>query len=192
MTLLIIGIGNPLRGDDGAGPIAAQRIYAYAQAHALLARLLILHQLGPEIAEELAYPGVGAVIFVDAAISEPLPQNTHEIQESAPRAMRCGVNGLQLTRLACGAPERPGPQASHTGLTHHVAPMAVVTCAALLYAATPPCWTLNIPATEFGFGADLSVATAAALADVVHCAALIVDAVVSESVPCAQSATQLC
>lgn len=56
--LLIIGYGSPLRGDDAAGPRAAER----------LARrgfdALAVHQLLPELAERIA--AAGTVIFLDA------------------------------------------------------------------------------------------------------------------------------
>ncbi len=62
--LLIIGYGNPLRGDDAAGPMAAERL-ARRGFHALA-----VHQLLPELAERMA--AAGTVIFLDAdAALEP-------------------------------------------------------------------------------------------------------------------------
>ena len=56
--LLIIGIGNTLRGDDGAGPAAAEAL----RKHGLDA--LAVHQLTPELAERIAAARV--VFFLDA------------------------------------------------------------------------------------------------------------------------------
>ncbi|MCC6587545.1 MAG: hydrogenase maturation protease [Bryobacterales bacterium] len=57
-SLLIIGYGNPLRGDDGVGP------YVAAQLDGVVA-----HQLVPEMAEQIAK--TESVIFVDANCALP-------------------------------------------------------------------------------------------------------------------------
>ena len=62
---LVIGFGNPLRGDDAAGLSVAM---AAGLAHADLA-VLTPHQLVPELAAEVAAADV--VIFVDASINVP-------------------------------------------------------------------------------------------------------------------------
>ena len=56
--LLVIGYGNSLRGDDGAGPEAARRLEARG------IEALAVHQLTPELAERIA--AVRTVIFLDA------------------------------------------------------------------------------------------------------------------------------
>jgi hydrogenase maturation protease len=50
---LVIGIGNPLRGDDGVGALLAEQLGGRS-----------VQQLTPELAEELA--GLEAVLFIDA------------------------------------------------------------------------------------------------------------------------------
>ena len=60
MKPLVIGYGNPLRGDDGAGPFVASQIGAGAIA---------CHQLTPELAETISQ--AGQVIFADADASVP-------------------------------------------------------------------------------------------------------------------------
>lgn len=55
---LIIGYGNSLRGDDGVGVCAAERLRE-AGFHAIG-----VHQLVPELAERIA--GAARVIFIDA------------------------------------------------------------------------------------------------------------------------------
>lgn len=57
---LVIGIGNPLRGDDGVGWWLARR----AETLKLTPRVLRVQQLTPELAEELA--GARRVLFIDA------------------------------------------------------------------------------------------------------------------------------
>ena len=61
---LIIGYGNPLRGDDGLGWHAARLLADIAAAHD--AEVVTCHQLMPELAQQISQTAL--VIFVDAAI----------------------------------------------------------------------------------------------------------------------------
>lgn len=65
-ALLVIGYGNTLRGDDAAGPRAAEAIAALALPGV---RVLSCHQLTPELAEPLAE--AQRAVFVDAAVDRP-------------------------------------------------------------------------------------------------------------------------
>jgi hydrogenase maturation protease len=60
--LLLIGYGNELRGDDGAGPKIAQ---AVAKWKLPAVRAHVCHQLTPELAPLVA--AADRVVFVDAA-----------------------------------------------------------------------------------------------------------------------------
>lgn len=61
MSVLLIGIGNTLRRDDGAGAAVVER---FAGRHDC--RVLVVHQLLPEHVEELAR--CERVVFADAAV----------------------------------------------------------------------------------------------------------------------------
>jgi hydrogenase maturation protease len=61
--ILILGYGNPLRGDDGFGCEAARRLAA--AIHDPSVDIRELHQLTPELAEPVSQ--VAHVIFLDAA-----------------------------------------------------------------------------------------------------------------------------
>jgi hydrogenase maturation protease len=61
---LVVGYGNPLRGDDAVGQVVAQALAATTGIEAISC-----HQLLPELAERLA--GVELVVFVDAAVDLP-------------------------------------------------------------------------------------------------------------------------
>ncbi|HRH81100.1 MAG TPA: hydrogenase maturation protease [Thiobacillaceae bacterium] len=65
---LIIGIGNPSRGDDALGPLAIERLEALALPGV---ELLTDFQLQVEYALDLA--GRQRVIFIDATVSGPEP-----------------------------------------------------------------------------------------------------------------------
>ena len=61
----MIGYGNTLRGDDGAGPWVAHAIDGLGHGDV---RVIARHQLTPELAADCAI--ARAVIFVDAAVAE--------------------------------------------------------------------------------------------------------------------------
>lgn len=59
---LILGIGNPLRGDDGLGWVVAGQL---AQADDLDCEVQMMHQLTPELAEYMA--AATLVVIIDAS-----------------------------------------------------------------------------------------------------------------------------
>jgi len=90
---LVIGYGNPLRGDDGAGPEAARRL----SEHGIEA--LSVHQLTPELAERIS--AARAVFFLDA--SESLPPGgvaVKPLEASAAGPMEHYASPAALLRLA--------------------------------------------------------------------------------------------
>jgi hydrogenase maturation protease len=66
--VLVIGIGNPSRGDDAIGPLAIERLEALGLHHT---ELLTDFQLQVEHALDLV--GRREVVFIDAAASGPEP-----------------------------------------------------------------------------------------------------------------------
>jgi hydrogenase maturation protease len=60
--VVVVGYGNTLRRDDGAGPAVAERFAGRSGV-----RVIITHQLVPELADELAE--CKRVVFVDAAVN---------------------------------------------------------------------------------------------------------------------------
>lgn len=76
---LVIGYGNTLRGDDGAGIRAAERVATRLPG----VDCLCVHELQPELAETISL--YDTVIFLDATIrSECLQQSTLEPGSAAP------------------------------------------------------------------------------------------------------------
>lgn len=65
--LLVIGYGNPLRGDDGVGQIAARRLLERPLAAQV--EVLLCHQLTPELAWPISR--ADSVIFIDAGTEQP-------------------------------------------------------------------------------------------------------------------------
>lgn len=62
-SVLVVGYGNTLRGDDAAGPRAASAVASWKLPGVIVK---VVHQLTPELAEFLAV--VSLAIFVDARI----------------------------------------------------------------------------------------------------------------------------
>jgi hydrogenase maturation protease len=98
--VVVIGYGNELRRDDGAGPAVARALESDADSRVLVRAV---HQLTPELAADLA--AAKFAIFVDAALSQesvccrPVPDM------SAPSAHGHGSDPgwlLGLTAVAFG------------------------------------------------------------------------------------------
>ena len=67
MKVLLLGIGNPLRRDDGVGVFVVRQFISR-----LGCEVMETHQLLPEHAEALARGG--RVVFVDAAVNREVPR----------------------------------------------------------------------------------------------------------------------
>jgi hydrogenase maturation protease len=65
MKVLVLGYGNPYRGDDGLGPLLAERVAQWLVSLGEAAKLWVGQQLLPEPAEELVNHDVA--IFCDAS-----------------------------------------------------------------------------------------------------------------------------
>jgi hydrogenase maturation protease len=63
MRILVIGYGNTLRCDDGAGPKVAEAVQALNLGEV---RTIVCHQLSPELAEPVSRADLA--VFVDAAV----------------------------------------------------------------------------------------------------------------------------
>jgi hydrogenase maturation protease len=101
-TVLVIGYGNDLRGDDAAGPRAACEVAAWHLPHV---RVVTQHQLTPELADPLA--AVGRAVFLDAHV--PADGCTPCVRPIAPALARDGgghtadpAELLALARTAYG------------------------------------------------------------------------------------------
>jgi len=134
---LVIGIGNPLRGDDG---VAVHLIQALEPGPRL--RVLLRQQLVPELAAELV--GVGRLLLVDAW--------------RAPAGARASLRPI----IPAGLADAGGAGATWA-LSHQLTPAVLLALADRLYAARPPASLLVVPARACPHGTALSAAAAASL-----------------------------
>jgi hydrogenase maturation protease len=136
---LIIGYGNPLRGDDALGLRVADALAAIPEiAIDPFIRIETVHQLTPELAETIA--DAELVIFIDA---------TAPFAGHAPGSLRCEEIG-------------PAPQSIET-LGHHLTPSQVLAYASALFGAKPSAFVASVTAASFDYGATLSPAVNAAI-----------------------------
>lgn len=136
-NLLVIGYGNTLRRDDGAGIALAEAIAEQWRAQGQPVCLRTAQQLTPELAIELAGDGVAAVIIVDAAITP-------------------SGDGIEFRRLH--------PETSSPSLGHHLNPAALLAYARLFRPTLPPVWIVTIGGHDFGVGEGFSPDVARRLA----------------------------
>lgn len=145
--ILLIAYGNPLRQDDGAGLRLAERMAGRWQAAGTPLRSLAVHQLTPELAVEIAQPGVTAVVFVDARAVD------RDAAVDDPAAL-----AVVVTPLAA-------PDAASPSLGHHLGPAVLLAYATLLLDGRPAprAWLVTTPGVDFGHGEGLSQAASAAI-----------------------------
>jgi hydrogenase maturation protease len=132
--VLVVGYGNTLRGDDAAGVKAAELI---AQCHPEF-EYIYLHQLVPELAEQIGEYDI--IFFIDAQkdISQPNAQ-------------------LVVPSVGTDQPR-----------THFVSPESLLSLSQQLYQRTPSkAYIIGIPASQFEFSEELSAQTAQGVIDCV-------------------------
>ncbi len=137
--LLGVGIGNPLRGDDGAGWRVAEAVRARWGDRV---RVLHGHQVVPEWALDLAEADV--VYFVDASDGmEP----------------RQGLNGVAAARAPSIEALAPAARFDAASGSHGLDPAALLRLSLDLYGRAPRAYLVSIPGKWFGYGEGLSAAT---------------------------------
>ena len=137
--ILVIGYGNPLRGDDGLGWYVAQELERDAwNPHV---EVLVRYQLNLELAEVISQKDV--VVFVDAAAGDK--------------------PGKLICTPVCPQDAAPEP------FSHHVDPSLILACAGRLYGHCPKAFTLSITGQSFGFDTGLSAPVLYTLPELWNC-----------------------
>lgn len=124
---LIIGIGNPLRSDDGFGWAVAEHL---SREGSTGWDIYTVHQLTPELAQWMATANL--VVMIDAH--------------------REGEPGAIQTRSVSPSPTaRPGPVG-----THYTTPEELAALTAGLYGHCPPVVVITMTGADFSVGEQLS------------------------------------
>ena len=129
--VLVIAYGNPLRCDDGVAWQAAEEI---RRRFASLVEVICVHQLTPELAEEINR--VGTVIFLDA---------THTVDPG---------------NVVC---QPVAPELTTARFSHHLAPAQLLALCHRLYEAKPCGLLISIGGQRFDHGEGLSLVAINAL-----------------------------
>ena len=127
---LVIGYGNPVRGDDALGLEIASRLAASIRDEAI--EVVALPQLAPELSELINE--VGLVIFIDSS------------HIGRPGSWACEVVEPDATSL-------------HT-LGHHLTPESLLAYTQALFNTSPRALLVSVAGESFDFGQELSPAVA--------------------------------
>lgn len=124
--VLVLGYGNPLRGDDAFGWHVAELLEEEYRNDDRV-QVIPCHQLTPDLAETMSH--FKTVIFVDVSC------------ESMEAVVRC-------SHLV---PEAPG-----TAFTHHISPSTLLITCEILYGRLPRAYVVSIAGQSFGLGEGMS------------------------------------
>lgn len=134
--LVVLGWGNPSRGDDALGPRLCERLEDWLPASPVAGRVEVFQDFQLQVEHALDLVDRRLALFIDAAVDVPAPFRF------APLTAATGV-----------------PAASHA-----LAPEGVLAVYSRVQgSAPPPAWLLAVAGTDFTLGADLSPAAAAHL-----------------------------
>lgn len=135
---LVIGYGNPLRGDDAFGWHVAQRLLQLAPHESI--RVLTEHQLTPELAEPVR--NAELVIFIDAS------------HEGKPGTWRCEEIATEAGRA--------------NSLAHYFTPAILLAYAQTVYNVSPQALIVTLGAESFDYCETLTPRAEAALPEVLQ------------------------
>lgn len=126
--VLVVGIGNPARGDDALGPRVIERLEERLADALAAGQVELLTDFQLQVEHALDLEGRARVAIVDASLSAPAP--------------------FAWTRLQASA--------STSATTHALSPGAVLATLARLGSTLPETWVLGVRASRFELGEPLS------------------------------------
>jgi hydrogenase maturation protease len=136
--VLVLGYGNPLRGDDGVGWHAAEHLLE--RSVDLDADVTSCHQLTPELAEPVSK--AERVVFIDARVG-PTPGT------------------VEVCEVAAGTPEYPT-------FSHRLDPATLLALAQGLYGRVPEAWILTVTGESFAHTDQLSASVQSSLPELIR------------------------
>jgi hydrogenase maturation protease len=139
---LIVGYGNTLRRDDGAGVLATELLEDDPSLAGV--DVIAVHQLTPELAIDVG--AASSVVFIDAD--------------------GAGEAGAVVVRRVRRS-SRARPRAAAGTSSHHVGPAELLALARELTGASPSAAVVAIGAADLGPGEGLTASVAAVMPEVV-------------------------
>jgi hydrogenase maturation protease len=142
---LIVGVGNALRQDDGAGLALAEALRSALTERGRATQIRQVQQLLPELAEEIGEIQPRILVIADC------------------RQAAEGKNEAEVSRL--DRPQEPGASATGgAGLdSHHLTAQQLVAMAERLYGYAGGAWLATVPGEAFGHGQNMSLLTTEAI-----------------------------
>jgi hydrogenase maturation protease len=137
-SALVVGYGNPLRGDDAFGWHTARRLAQLAHHDSI--HVLAVHQLTPELAEPVS--NAELVIFIDAS------------HEGEPGIWKCEEIATEA-RLA-------------NSLAHHFTPAILLAYAQTVFNVHPQALIITLGTESFDYCETLTPRAEAALPEVLQ------------------------
>jgi hydrogenase maturation protease len=125
--ILVIGYGNPMRGDDGVGWVASQKLAEQVDCEHVAC--IAVHQLTPELSDLISR--VELVIFIDAA------------EGATPGSITCSA-----VEPVCGESQR--------AMTHHMSPQGLLIMAQRIFGHQPRAVLFAVGGEDFGHKEELS------------------------------------
>jgi len=153
-TILVIGYGNSLRSDDGAGCRVADIVASWDLPYV---RSLTVHQLTPELAEPIAQSDL--TIFVDACVSNNVSDFVSQTKSKPTMQVQKILvtenlaRGLSANDLTAGDLNAGDLNA---GIGHLSDPRSLLLLAQQVYGNTPVVYSLLLPGVNWEFGEQLS------------------------------------
>jgi hydrogenase maturation protease len=123
---LVIGYGNPIRGDDALGPEIANGLAASIGDESF--EVVALHQLAPELSELISE--FGLVVFIDSS------------HLGRPGSWTCEVVEPDATSLPA--------------LGHHLTPMGLLAYTQALFNTSPRALLVSVAGESFDFRRELT------------------------------------
>lgn len=135
---LIVGVGNTLRRDDGAGWVLAELLQAALAARGACVQLRLVQQLLPELAAEIAEAAPAVLVVADCTAQS---------------------SNMYLQKLAYIA---PADLPSHS-YGHGLGLAQLLAMTVRLYEFSGSAWLAAVPGHDFAHGAGLSSFTQQAI-----------------------------
>jgi hydrogenase maturation protease len=141
---LIIGTGNVLRQDDGAGLILAEALRSALDERGLANQIRQVQQLLPELAEEIGEIQPHTLIIADCRAGESAGSRHGEV-------------------VALSAADTDADAALRALGSHAMTPVQFIGLARALYKYAGTAWLATVPGVAFGHGQGLSPTTQQAI-----------------------------